>query len=446
LRLTASDVTRLPFSCALFDRQGRLVSASPEWQGRSFGGLVFEAAIGGLVVEPDGASFEVDELVVDLVGEVVAASRHLGRRDRLSVEMLAAGLALVGGRLIPATSSGKASDVLEYVEEGVRRSAVSVELDLMMDVEVEVRAPAAIALAVVQLVRNAMSHSRAERVTVRVSRGPTFRVEWADDAEGRRISTARRPDQRPRWGLGFARLLADSLGGVMTAPMPIGPGVVGTSIGLGSPRLSIPIACAAGGRVERASRPWDEETQLTPGSILNPQLVRAVEMATASPGQIAYWDIYRARSVGQRTWLGIAPQSSLGRARDVLRGLQHEASLLAAPEPHATRVFALASILDYAVSGQAPEPVSLATWQRDFGLATQALGIESLPRLPADRLRYPDPRVTAFLLGALGGVIAESGNPGPGPQDPQLRLVPANRDHLLARLLCDEDGSIPLAT
>ncbi|HEV1996962.1 MAG TPA: hypothetical protein VGR61_02385 [Candidatus Dormibacteraeota bacterium] len=444
MRLTASDVADLPFSCALFDRQGHLVGSTPEWQGRPLGALTYEAAIGSIVVVPDGCSTDVDGLVVDLVGEVVAASHQLPTRDRLTVEMLAAGLALVAGRPLTQGSPGNASELVEYFREGVRRSIPSVRVRVELDVDAAVPAPAAVALGLVQLARNASIHAGATDLTLRVGRGPTFRVEWRDQSDGAVISTSRRPDQRKRWGLGFARLLADALGGVVTAPGAVAPGVVGSAIGLGAPRFSAPVASAIRGRVERASRAWDEETGLPPGSALDPRLEVAVQAAQARPGQIGFSDVYRARSTGARVWLGIAPQSSLGRARDVLRGIQHENSLLSAAEPHATRIFAMASILATVVTGESPESVPPSTWERDFGPACAVLGVERVPSLGDDRLRYPEPRVTAYLLATLGGQILESAEPGAGLSGPALRLVPHRSSHLLARLLGDGDGAIKL--
>ena len=436
MRLTAADVAELPFSCALFDRQGHLVAGTPEWRGASLGALTYEAAIGSIVVVPDGSSSDVDELVVELVAEVVAASADLPRADRLNVEMLAVGLSLVAGHSLTQGSPGSMSDVVEYVREGIRRSVPSVTLSVAGEVEAVVAAPAAVALGLVQLARNAAVHGGAAEITLRLSRGPTFRVEWRDNVDRAVISTARRPDQRKRWGLGFARILADALGGVVTAPGAVAPGIVGSAIGLGSPRFSAPVASAIRGTIERASRAWDEETGLPPGSALDHRVEVAVRAAEARPGQIGFSDVYRARATGSRVWLGIAPQSSLGRARDVLHGIQHENSLLSAREPHATRIFALASILAAVVTGQRPEPVPPATWERGFGPACDALGVAPVPALADDRLRFPEPRVTAYLLATLGGEVVEGS---------ALRLLPMRSGHVLARLLGDRDGAIPLA-
>ncbi|MFN2465264.1 MAG: hypothetical protein ABR598_03250 [Candidatus Dormibacteria bacterium] len=440
MRLSPGDIAHLPLACALFDRQGRMLHAAPEWQGFSLGALTYHAGVGSLVIVPDGCSPDVDALVTELIAEVVAAGSTLRLPDRMAVDMLAAALATVAGRGATSGVAGTVSEVVDYVQEGVRRTAPSVSLAVDSTVEAEVATPAALALALVQLVRNASTHAGVASLRLRIGRGPTFTVEWDDASPGAaRVATARRPDQRPRWGLGFARLLADSLGGVLTAPTARGDGVVATSIGLGVPRLSAPLAAAVRGKVERATRAWDEETGLTPGSVLDARVNAAVSAAAATPGQIGYADIIRARVTDGRTWLAVAPQSSLGRARDVLRGMQHENALLAAPEPHATRIYALASTLASAVSGGRIDEVAPSTWRRDIDAACAALQV-SPPRVDPDRLRYPEPRVTAYLLAALAGRVEESPS--------GLALIPsaARADHPLVRLLAGPDGIIPLAT
>jgi hypothetical protein len=382
VRLSAGDVAGLPLACALFDRAGQLIAATPEWTGFSLGALTYEAGIGRLVVVPDGCSADVDTLVTDLIAEVGEAAAALPAPDRLAVEMLAASLALVAGRAFAPGAPATLDALLAYVFEGVRRSAAGARLDVVVDVPTEVRAPAAVALGLLQLVRNAVRHSGAERLTLRVGRGPTFRVEWDDPGlESRPVATSRRPDQRARWGLGYARLLADSLGGVVTAPGPVAAGRVGAAIGLGSPRLSAPLAAVAGGTIERATRAWDEETGLAPGSATDDRVDAAVAAAATHPGHIGYADIFRAREVGPRTWLAVAPQSSTGRARDLLRGMQHENALLSAPEPRATRIYAISAVLSCALDGVPPEAVAASTWARDFGPACAALGFSPVPIL-----------------------------------------------------------------
>ena len=66
MRLSAGDVANLPLACALFDRAGALVQATPEWPGSSLGALTYEAGVGKLVVIPDGCSPDVEGLARQL--------------------------------------------------------------------------------------------------------------------------------------------------------------------------------------------------------------------------------------------------------------------------------------------------------------------------------------------------------------------------------------------
>ena len=52
-----------------------------------------------------------------------------------------------------------------------------------------------------------------------------------------------------------------------------------------------------------------------------------------------------ARHVGDGTWISLVPETGPDRARDVLRGLEHERALWSAPEPHATTVHALTALV-----------------------------------------------------------------------------------------------------
>ncbi|MFN2464526.1 MAG: hypothetical protein ABR573_11580 [Candidatus Dormibacteria bacterium] len=447
MRLSLEDSASLPYSCALFDRTGARRTSSPEWAGAGFGAVAYEAGMGTLVVVPDGTNTDADAVAADLLAETWAAAREMPAADRMAAEMLASALALVSGRPPAGNPGGTTETVIEYVLEGIRRSVPGVTVAVAMEVSAPIETPAAVALGLVQLARNAARHSAASRLTLRVGRGPTFRVEWEDRGGGTSVTSARRPDQRQRWGMGFTRLLADSLGGVVTAPAPVGAGRVASAIGLGAKRFSAPVAAIVSGRVERAGRAWDEETLLPPGAAPDARVRAAVDAAAScEPGEIAYSDIFRARRVGDRTWVGIAPQSSAGRVRDVLRGIQHENALLTASEPHATRVYALAAILSAGVGGEGFEPVPASTWSRDFPGVCAVLGLDPPPSLDENRLRYPDPRVAAFLLANLGGSLDDRGGGGGGTSDPPVRLVlaPGSAARPLARLLSGGQGFISL--
>src|SRR5258708_3927454 len=140
-------------------------------------------------------------------------------------------------------------------------------------------------------------------------------------------------------------------GGAARPRGPAGPGLAGACLGLGSARLALPLACVREGRVERATEAWEQDPAMPargePASA--PALARLVAAAAARPGLIAYDDLYRARVSGARTWVVLAPESGSTRARDMLGGLHHERALWSAPEPHATRVAALATLLGVAM-------------------------------------------------------------------------------------------------
>ncbi|MGH7867023.1 MAG: hypothetical protein ACREP9_05155, partial [Candidatus Dormibacteraceae bacterium] len=153
-------------------------------------------------------------------------------------------------------------------------------------------------------------------------------------------------------------------------------------------------------------------------------------------GEIITAGLFQARCYGERSWLAMAPQDGINRARDLLRGLNHEHALLHALEPHVTRIYALATLLGVALGDDWPA-VSPSTWEEGFPLACQALGI-AIPEAPPS-LILPDPRITAFLLAQLGGQLIEVGD--------ELRLQPASggENHpLLTILERDEAGYIHL--
>src|SRR6202011_675974 len=101
-----------------------------------------------------------------------------------------------------------------------------------------------IALALVQLAVNARQHEEAERVFLRVGPGPTFSVEWPGATRmAAAVSSHRHALRRERWGWGYVRMVADALGGAAVPPGAAGHGLTGACLGLGSPRLGLPLAC-----------------------------------------------------------------------------------------------------------------------------------------------------------------------------------------------------------
>jgi hypothetical protein len=179
--------------------------------------------------------------------------------------------------------------------------------------------------------------------------------------------------------------------------------------------------------VERATEAWDQDPAMPargePAS--TPALARLVAAAAARPGLIAYDDLYRARLSGARTWVVLAPESGSSRARDLLRGLHHERALWSAPEPHATRVAALATLLGVAMGDPWPSAPP-GVHAEVLPAACAALGVAA-PE-PVDAVSPPDPRVVAFLLAEVGGRLVRRGEEvwlvSADPANPLLRALP----------------------
>jgi hypothetical protein len=213
--------------------------------------------------------------------------------------------------------------------------------------------------------------------------------------------------------------------------------VTGACLGLGSVQLTLPLARVSGGRVDRSTLAWDQDPDVPafgnrPAGVIG-ELVAA---ARRRPGEVAYFDLYRARGDGERTWLALAPEAGSNRARDLLRGLAHERSLWTAPEPHATRLHALATLLGIALGDPWPS-VPSSVWSSLAPAAAAALGVP----LPAqlDVVAAPDPRLLALLLAELSGELVQEGErvyvlPSPGAADlplaRALRRGPEGRIHV----------------
>ena len=330
-----------------------------------------------------------------------------GQRARRAT-VFAAGLELMSGR--PPGGQGTVADVLDLARAAI--PARTQELTVKVEEPVpqsQVPAPAAVALAVVQLAVNAQQHEQAPWVALRVAAGPTFYVEWPNpDVVAAEVRSHRHVLRRQRWGWGYVQMVADALGGSALPAGPTGPGRQGASLGLGAARLTLPVACVRGGRVERATLTWDQDPDVPGfGQPLTGALAELARRTEAYPGHVEFHDLYRARSTGGRTWIVLSPESDSARARDLLRGMAHEQALWSVPEPHATRVHALATLLAGALGEPLPA-VPPGIWREVLPEACTALGMEAPP--PAEAMILPDPRLAAFLLAEAGGRLVISGD------------------------------------
>jgi hypothetical protein len=225
-------------------------------------------------------------------------------------------------------------------------------------------------------------------------------------------------------------MVADALGGVALPPGPAGPGMDGACLGLGAARLGLPLACVRDGRVERATQAWEQEGGMpAQGEPAGGALAALVAAAAIEPGRIAYRDLHRARLWRGRTWAALAPESGSSRARDLLLGLHHERALWSAPEPQATRVAALTTLLQVAMGEPWPSAPP-AVHAEVLPAACAALGVP--PPAPVDALRPPDPRAAALLLAEAGGRLVRRGDEvwlaGADAASPLLRALRAGPD------------------
>jgi hypothetical protein len=408
VRLDPAEVPALPLAACLRDLDGRPLVATPEWAGPCPGTLTYHTGQGHLLVAPDQPAIELDGLMGRLLAALREAADALDGERASRASVFAAGLELMSGR--PPSEYGTVAEALDLATAAIpartQDLAVTVEEPIPHG---PVPAPAAIALAIVQLAVNAQQHERAPWVALRVAAGPTFYVEWpSSELLSTELRSHRHVLRRRRWGWGYVQMVADALGGSALPAGPTGQGRQGASLGLGAARLTLPVACVSGARVERATLSWDQDPDVPGfGQPLDGTLAELVRRTEANPGHIEFQDLYRARSAGGRTWIVLSPESDSARARDLLRGMTHEQALWSVPEPHATRVHALAALLAGALGEPLPA-VPPSVWDDVLPEACAALGLEA-PEC-ADAMILPDPRLAAFLLAEAGGRLVVSGD------------------------------------
>ena len=152
--------------------------------------------------------------------------------------MLTTSLRLVAGRRVH--TSGTSHDVIDLAAAGITaRTGLKVRIDGRP--AFPVHAPEVAALALVQLAVNAERHTRTTSVTLVQDEG-AFHVVWPGEAGRTAPTTARSHRDRKRWGLGFCRIAADTLGGAVYPPADRGDGSVAATLELGLHDLALPIA------------------------------------------------------------------------------------------------------------------------------------------------------------------------------------------------------------
>jgi hypothetical protein len=402
VRLSAADIAALPLPVALFDRDGSQLASSAEWAGGGPGTVVYRLPSASLAVGCDEQDADIAGLLTELVTGMRVGAQACWGAQQLRLGALASSVALVAG--IPDLHVGTTADVLDNLTALL--STVSAH-----GVTIGEHTPGVVpdapvlALALLQLVINARRHDDATEVTIDIDPGPAFRVQWHGELPPQGVSTARHQADRDRWGLGFVRLAMDALGGVYLSPASHGVGQLTAILSVDpSPRLQLPLAAIRKGVVDAASPAWDEETQLPPGSRVPERWSRLVDAASSSPGVIQRDRTARARRAEGTVWIAIPPEGTADRARDVIRGLEHERDLLDAPQPFATRIEGLAGVIALLL-GDRPHRVTPAAFDEGYPEAAAAVGAPLLS-IPFPGAAAPNPALVAVLASRLAGNLS----------------------------------------
>jgi len=437
VNLTLGEVAELPLPAALFGADDHLVASTPEWTGSAPGAVTLRVRGHRLVVGTERASSDREDLVALLLDSLDSASRHALDGSSLQVRMLATALRLLAGRVVDG--AGSSDHVVHFASAGVR-ARTGLEVTIEDHAAWEVRAPEVAALVLVQLAVNAERHGRARAVTISQST-QALHVGWRGRSGDARVRTARRRGDRDRWGLGFARIAADALGGVVYALTDAGDGACSSTLELGVSRLALPLAAVRRGVIAKATRAWDEETGLLPGTPAeaDARLVGCIDGARSADGAIASSAGWHAREGVDLTWIAIPPDGTLDRMRDLVDGLAHERALWeGVREPDRSRIAAVAALLASAIGTPLARSPALA-WTRRMRELSSVFSLPmAVPECQA--VGALDPQVTALLACEVGACFEVDG------ERMWLRTRPDSRGNPLLRALPDGQRElIPIA-
>jgi hypothetical protein len=400
VNLSLAEIAELPLAAALVDAAGAVIARTPEWDGPGPGAVAYPVRSVRLVVRTQPASAQCDELLSRLLDSIDAAAHALSGTQAQRLRMLGGSLRLVAGR--EPGGWGTTDDVIELARAGITaRTGLTVEA--IAGPARPVLGPEVAALVLVQFAVNAERHDAASAVRLEVDR-TTFRVVWNHAGPAPRIATARRRADRDRWGLGFARIAADAIGGTVYPPRALGDGRLAATLELGIRRLALPLAAVREGRVCRATRSWDEETGMAPGSSTGPgSKLATIQAAAASvPGRIVVDAGFSARAGVSALWVAVPPDDSAVRAREVVTGLIHERALSEhIDEPARSSIAGLALLLATLLGEPMPR-VPIAAWTRRMRELSPAYGIGGgIPDF--DGVGAIDPQVVAVLAASGDG-------------------------------------------
>jgi hypothetical protein len=399
VNLTIAEIAELPLAAALIDSTGDVVARTPEWDGPGPGAVAYPVRNMRLVVRTRPASELCDAVLSRLLAAIDAAVEGLDETHARRVRILASSLRLVAGR--EAAGWGTTDDVIDLARAGIT-ARTGLAVDVVTGAARPVLAPEVAALVLVQLAVNAERHDAAEHVRLEVDK-TTFRVVWRRAGDDVRVKTARRHAERERWGLGFARIAADAIGGTVYPPRAHGDGEVAAILEVGVRRLALPLAAVRDGQICRATQSWDEETSLAPGAMAGGRTRLGILCSAAydEPGRIV-GDDWTARAGARETWVAVPPDDSAVRARDVVTGLIHERALADRLEEPARSTIGALGLLLATLLGEPMPRVPIATWTRRMAELGPVFGVDAaIPHF--DGVGAIDPRVVALLAASAHG-------------------------------------------
>ena len=262
MNLSVAELAELPLAAALVDTEDTVIGHTPEWRGAGPGTVAHPVRRMRLLVATAEVPATCHALLDRLLEAIEQAAGEAAETAALRLRMLAAALRVLAGRR--AGAAGSSADVLRFAATGIA-ARTGLEVVERAGPSFSLRGFEAAALVLVQLAVNAERHEGATAATLSNDRS-AFHVSWSGDSAEPRVTAARRRAHRERWGLSFARIAADTLGGAITAPYGSAPGTTTVSFELGLGRLALPLAALRGRRVLKATRAWDEETGTPPGT------------------------------------------------------------------------------------------------------------------------------------------------------------------------------------
>jgi hypothetical protein len=406
MRLDLRDLAVLPLAAATFDWDGAPIARTPEWRDSLHGSVTYALerrptdhgyGLKRLVVAQEDLLPEAGVALERLIQQMALAAARAEGEWALRIAMQLDGLRLVTGRC--SIAEGTTTDVLRHVEAGlpVRRTTPIEIAEVITDAVYPIASPAAVALAVIQLVLNAARHADVTAVTLRISEGPTFSVEWDRRAPGQRVlHTSRRQRQAPRTGLAYDKLVADALGGQLSGILPCGANGSRILLAFGANFLTLPMARVTAGQLIDATATWYDETGIPVHAPIPHELAELVGAAEKQSGRIVVAGDLWARTHGETTLIAQPPDDLLDRVRFALRLLEHETLLFQAPEPYSTNVQALVAALDGLVGDTWPKTERRA-WNTQIRATCAALGCDlDVPELEAPSAL--DHRLSAYLI------------------------------------------------